>query len=186
MAASFVFFGIDLAEVDWYFVFYILFSMAAVGLGVKQLFPMGAPTAIIYGIGAIMVLIFYAYRWFDLSKNAPPLLWPPTINTCPDYLTYISSLPGSTTPGCVDLLGVSKNGSLQKVLSTDLTASAPLQTTKIFGKTSKDVLGSDSNIQSICDLCRTKGVTWEGVFDGDNCVALTNKGATRNASCPSG
>lgn len=190
MAASFKFFGLDLATVDWYFVIYILFSIAAVAMGVTKLFPMGASTAIIYAIGVTMVLIFYGYRWFGKSANEASSTWPPTINTCPDYLTYVKNLPGTGSgSGCVDILGVSKNGALIKVVDTELTGTTALASGKIFSFTTTDIINEKNPavVKNICNLCRTKGLTWEGVFDGDTCTGVANNAAaaaaTASGSC---
>lgn len=186
MASSFKFFGVDIASVNWYFVIYILVSIAAVAMGVAKLFPMGTSTAIIYAIGVTMVLIFYGYRWFGDSANEASSTWPPTINTCPDYLTYVKTLPGTGSgSGCVDMLGVSKNGILVKVVDSDLTSTAALASNKTFLKTSKDIIGTKNPavVKAICNLCRTKGLTWEGVFDGDTCTGVaTNAAAAANSS----
>lgn len=113
MAPSLMFLGVDLFTLNWYFVIYLLFCIAVVGMGVTKLYSMGTATAIIYAIGSIMILIFYSYRWFGTDTTSSPT-WPPTINTCPDYFTYIASLPGDSKPGCVDLLGISKNTGIRK------------------------------------------------------------------------
>ena len=186
MATSLKFFGLELATVNWYFVLYILLSITIVGVGITKLFPIGTSTAIIYAIGATMVLIFYGYRWFDKNKNKEST-WPPRINTCPDYLTYVKSLPGTNNSGCVDMLGVSKNGMLVKVTNSELSGTAALATNKTFLKTSADIIGEldPQMVKAICNLCRTKGITWEGVFDGDTCtgVATNAMAATKRNSC---
>ena len=185
MAASLIFFGVDLATINWYLVFYVLFSITTVAMGTAKLYTMGVPTAIIYAIGASLVLIFYGYRWFDKKTNETPT-WPPTLNTCPDYLTYITTLPGSGSgSGCVDMLGVSKNGILAKVLSTDLTGTTALAANKTFLATSKSAKDTTTILQ-LCNLCKTAGLTWEGIFDGDTCVGAGSNSAAsaaNKASC---
>ena len=182
MGESLFIFVIDFYSINWYIVFYILFCIAVVGMGIMKLFPMGTSTAVIYAIGSIMILVFYYYRWFDNTTTKKSPTWPPTINTCPDYFTYIAPVTppaggttvtppaGGTTPppslsGCIDMLGVSKGGQYPKVFDI-----ASITSSNIFQYTSKD-LTSASNITTICNLCRTKGITWEGVFDGDTCIA---------------
>lgn len=190
MAASFKLFGFELSTVNWNFVIYTLLSVAIVAMGTAKLFSMGPPTAIIYAIGSVMVFIFYGYRWFGANSNKKSDTWPPTLNTCPDYLTYIKTLPGDSKPGCVDMLGVGTL-TLVKTLESDLTAAGALQSTnqtKVFGFTSADIL-SGTDVRLICNRCRTLGITWEGVYDGDGCVgAATNSAAQSNppgSSCPS-
>jgi hypothetical protein len=185
MAASLIFFGVDLATVDWYLVLYVLFSITIVAMGTTKLYTMGIPTAIIYAIGVTMVLIFYGYRWFDTKTDKTPT-WPPTLNTCPDYLTYVKALPGSNAgSGCVDMLGVSVNGTLSKVLNSELAGTTPLASTKIFAATSE--LATDTTrILQLCNLCKTAGLTWEGIYDGDSCVGAGSNSAAsaaKKASC---
>lgn len=156
-------------------------------MGTAKLYTMGVPTAIIYAIGASLVLIFYGYRWFDKKTNEIPT-WPPTINTCPDYLTYVKTLPGSGSgSGCVDMLGVSKNGSLVKVISSDLTGTAALAANKTFLYTSTNILQTKNPavVLNICNICKEKGITWEGVFDGETCTGVANNAAaaTNKGSC---
>lgn len=183
MAPSLIFFGIDLATINWYLVLYILFSITTVVMGTTKLYPMGIPTAIIYAIGASLILIFYGYRWFDKKTNTTST-WPPTINTCPDYLTYVKSLPGTNLPGCVDMLGVSKVGTLAKVLSSELTGTTALATDKTFLYTSTDIIETKNPavVLAICTQCKTKGITWEGVFDGDTCTGVANNAAAATAN----
>ena len=191
MAPTLMFFGVDLATLNWYFVIYLLFSIAVVGMGVTKIYPMGTATAIIYAIGSVMILIFYSYRWFGTNSNSSPT-WPPTINTCPDYFTYIASLPGDSKPGCVDLLGISKNSGIQRTTSGQLTAAGGLSSTtvaKVFPYTSKDVLKATTSavVNGICQYCNTKGITWEGVYDGDSCIGISNNAALKlsaSGSCP--
>jgi hypothetical protein len=146
---------------------------------------MGVPTAIIYAIGVTMVLIFYGYRWFGKKTDQTPT-WPPTLNTCPDYLTYVKTLPGSGSgSGCVDMLGVSKNGILVKVLNSELTGTSALTANKIFSATSK--LATDTTtILQLCNMCKQKGLTWEGIYDGDSCIGAGSNSAAsaaNKASC---
>ena len=161
--------------------------MAIVAMGTAKLYSMGVPTAIIFAIGSALIFIFYGYRWFGTDLKNKSSTWPPTINTCPDYLTYIKSLPGDNNPGCVDMLGVSRLGfakTIQSDLSVTGTNGLKIGHAKVFPFISKDVLNATSSgiVQSICDQCRSKGLTWEGVFDGDNCVGIANNTATQSAS----
>ena len=38
-----------------------------------------------------------------------------------------------------------------------------------------------NNINTICNYCAEKGVTWEGVYDGDTCVGAASSSALNNA-----
>jgi hypothetical protein len=183
MAGPFMFLGIDLSTVNWYLVLYAILSIAAVAMGTSQLFPMGTSTAVIYAIGSIMILYFYYTRWFGDSATTPST-WPPTINTCPDYFTYIESLPGDKKPGCVDMLGISKNNGYRPPTTTELTTLNSTDT-NVFGFTSSSAT-TRTKILQICTLCKQKGITWEGIFDGDTCVGAGDNSAAsaaNKASC---
>jgi hypothetical protein len=178
MPASLKLFGVDLATVNWNFVIYTLLSIAIVAMGTAKLFSMGAPTGIIFAIGSAMIFIFYGYRWFGVDPKKKPDTWPPTLNTCPDYFTYIESLPGDKKPGCIDMLGVCSVNTIgittQEQLAVQSGSGVISSTTaaKVFGFTSTDIKNG-TDVRSICLSCKAKGITWEGVFDGDTCVGAS-------------
>lgn len=188
MAPSLIFLGVDLNSINWYIVFYILFCIVVVSVGVAKLFPMGTSTAVIYGIGSILILVFYYYRWFEKDSDKVPSTWPPVLNTCPDYLTYIESLPGDKKPGCIDTLGVSKNGILKVTTETGLASVSSTTQDRVFGYTSTDVANTNdvAVIKALCLKCQTLGITWEGIYDGDSCTGIANSAkaaASDSASC---
>ena len=174
-------------KINWIMVAYIIFAIITTTVGVKTLMPMGSQRATIFGIGAVLIFLFYYYRWFPAGKRSVAN-WPPTINTCPDYLTYVAKLPATETPGCVDLVGISTNRAIQAITPANLTGTAALPADKVFSFISKDVLSANSQIiKQICKECETKGVTWEGVWDGDSCVGIStiqNLSNSSNANCP--
>jgi hypothetical protein len=54
---------------------------------------------------------------------------------------------------------------------------------------SKDVLKATTSavVNGICQYCNTKGITWEGVYDGDSCIGISNNAALKlsaSGSCP--
>jgi len=83
---------------------------------------------------------------------------------CPDYLTYVSS-----APGCVDMLGVSRSSSgITKTKQSEVASIRKGNMQKLFEYTSEDVAAAKTveDLKQICDRCRSAGVTWEGVWDG--------------------
>lgn len=173
--APLVVFGVDwtalFASINWLLIVYVITTVGVIMMGASKLFSTGVVIATIYTIGVIILSIFFGYRWFSqpvISKK-----WPPSINMCPDYLTFVPTVTSLPNGGCVDLLGVSKNGGLGKI---EKSAIAGLASTNanVFDKTSKNVTDAITNelMQGICDYCKTKGVTWEGVYDGDVCVGI--------------
>jgi hypothetical protein len=188
MAKPLMFFGVNLDKVNWYLVFYFLFAIIFLVGTTMKLFEMGPTRAVIYCVGALLVLIFYGYRWFGKGASAPLGKWPPTINTCPDYLTYVPSLPGDDVQGCVDMLGVSTNGSFKRTLPSEIIDGGNLASTQInqvIPFTSEDVTPGDTNtIQTICNRCQRMGLTWEGVYDGDVCVGISKSKIAEQEEAP--
>lgn len=146
--------------------------------------------AVAFLIGAILVFVFFGLRWFNYGTD--PLAnksWPPIINTCPDYLVYVERTKnGKQIGSCVDPLGIS-TGPLQRwTYSGSMSApGAPIDGTMFFdldfGITDPVLL-----LQAQCQRCQEKGVTWEGVYDGDSCytqnalAAATAAGVSQCAS----
>ena len=157
-------------------------------MGVTKLLTMGTNTAVIYGIGSIMILYFYYNKWFGDNGDGAPSTWPPTLNTCPDYLTYIESLPGDKKPGCVDMLGISKTGQLRLTGESNLASLSSTTSSSVFPFTSTDVANATNpaTIKAICNKCNALGITWEGVYDGDSCTGIANSvkaAAADSSSC---
>jgi len=165
-----IIFGLDLAKVNWYMVAYILGSIIGLVYGTNYIYSTGQTRGVIFAIGALIVLVYFGFRWFG-SKIEKPKNWPPIINMCPDYLTYVPELPG-----CVDMLGVTTNpAGLQKINPSEMKTLVINNSQKVFEYTSKDVKNAKvaSELQAICDRCRSAGVSWEGVYDGDVCVGIS-------------
>jgi hypothetical protein len=178
MANQLIFLGADISTVNWYYIFYIIFCIAFIMAGTNKLGGMGKPSTVIFVIGSIMTFYFFGNRWFGAGAKAG-LVWPPVINSCPDYLTYIPKLPSLTNDGCVDLLGVSTNGGMTKITEDELGETKPaLNSMKTFPYTSADIVNTTdaTTLKGICDMCATRGLTWEGVYDGDTCAAIVRAG----------
>ena len=150
--------------------------------GTSQVYATGQVRGVIFAIGAALVLISYGQRWFSVQNNTATI-WPPVINTCPDYLTFVPNIPttagsSTTVPGCVDMLGVSVSSNSAnafiKVFPTSISTLDATMTSKVFTYTSADVRAATSagSLQPICDACQSAGLTWEGVYDGDNCTGV--------------
>jgi len=148
------------------FIFYLLISMSSI-LG-SVYFNVQAGKYISAGIlcvGFLTISILYGYYMFtpsgDLISTTVSGPWPPTINVCPDFLSLIT-LNG--TPVCVDPIGISTTtGALNKWTNSGNTGS-----TYIFDLSL--TLTGDERVRALCNQCQTKGLTWEGVFDGSNCL----------------
>jgi hypothetical protein len=177
-------FVIDLSKYNLYLILYGLASTVALVYGTKAVYATGELRGGIFAVGTFLVLAYFGFRWFQ-TNNKKPSNWPPVINMCPDYLTYVSALPG-----CVDMSGVSNTSSgLKKTNPSDVATLQLSNTQKVFEFTSADIKAAQTvkDLQKICDRCQTAGLTWEGVYDGDVCVGVSkhesDKAAADAAGC---
>jgi len=141
-------------------------------------------TAIIFGIGALIIFVIFGIKWF--SKNSlfskTPVSWPPMTNTCPDYLIYYGrKTANGIEDTCIDTIGVSKNGALKLFPKGPEPSAAdfyfPLTTR------SSDPVGK---MKELCERTIKYGLTWEGITNGESCTTpegeVTPGSSTNN--CP--
>ena len=151
----------------------ILFIIAAilVGAGGTAYFATSGQyiAGLIFLVLAIMTFVVFGMRWFGPQGQfaSKTQTWPPALNTCPDYLTFFTR-PGGTSstgiPSCVDTLGISRNGAL-KMFPADGTTNPPTDDGYYFA------LKSGESRADICTRVEQAGLTWEGVYDGENCLS---------------
>lgn len=123
-------------------------------------------TGIVYMLLALAIFIFFGLRWFSAeSVFNPPTsyTWPPYVNTCPDYL-YFYKRRGQDT--CVDPLGVSKNGTIQKLPPGPIND----DNDNYFFKLDTSSKNPDDVQRELCERTKASGLTWEGVSDGSVCI----------------
>ena len=173
---------------SWLFILYCIVSTIFVTYGTNKLYPFGMLRSILFAIGSILLFVFFGFRWF--SSVARSNSWPPTINMCPDYLTFVPTISGARSAsggGCVDLLGVTTVSSgLVKSNPSELTSISPTDTSKLFEYTAADVSAAQGNprtLQAICDRCKQTGITWEGVYDGDVCQGINRATMAGSGKC---
>jgi hypothetical protein len=164
---------------DFSLILYILFSLVIGVAGTVQLIQGDRTLAgFLFFVGAILVLTFYGLRWFTANtlntSRYDSKSWPPVMNTCPDFLTLAErTVSGRKERVCVNTLGVSESGALPRFIdTTDINNNANVF--RLF-----DTLTGNARIQALCQECKDKKVTWEGIFDGVACVA---SGSAPNAS----
>ncbi len=163
---------------DYLFILYILFSIF-VGVGGTFYLVKSDRTlaGFLYLIGAILILTFDGLRWFTSdalqASRYDSKTWPPIVNVCPDFLSVYerSGGNGQKEKICVDLIGVSQGG-IQKLVDP-----ANVANDNFVFKLHMNKKGAE-RMRALCDECRLKKVTWEGVFDGVSCSAT---GAVPNA-----
>lgn len=173
---------------DYWLLLYILVAVG-VGVGGPYMLVQSERTlaGFLFFVLAVLVFVFYGLRWFQgdslKSPSRKATQWPPVVNTCPDFLTLTTIGTGpKPTRVCVDLIGVSTGG-LMKTHSLDQIQSTNNQD-HIFNL--YDDLTGQTRINRLCQECREKGVTWEGVFDGVSCTGVTYgaEAAASGAACP--
>jgi hypothetical protein len=148
-------------------ILYIVVSIMLISGSFYLNFSNGKSTqAMILGVGFLLVSVIFGLRWFSSVFKAPTndsMVWPPKINTCPDYLT-LTKVSGVYV--CVDTVGVSQQ---QDVLAKWTDAN---QTdAKYLFNLSLDKVGSE-RVSALCNSCKAAKITWEGVFDGDVCLNM--------------
>jgi hypothetical protein len=161
---------------DFNLVLYILFS-AVIGIGGTYYLIESDRTlgGFLYFVGAALILTFYGLRWFsgDALKTSQfeSKTWPPVVNVCPDFLSvYERPIAGTNRKEkiCVDLVGVSQGG-IQKLVDP-----ANVANENFVFKLHMDKTGA-ARMKALCDECRLKKVTWEGVYDGSKDTAEGEK-----------
>lgn len=173
-----------------YLLIYVLLAILVVTGGTftltKQSQTIGA---ILFFIGALVVLITFGLKWFSPGSvfSETPVPWPPTINTCPDYLVYYGRLmPDGTTQGsCIDTIGVSRNGAL-KVFPKG--SDAPSGNDYYFSLSTSSSDPAKKN-QELCQRAISMGLTWEGITNGESCITpagpiAPSGGGGGGANCP--
>jgi len=160
---------------------YIIVAIFVIGGGTFYFFSSSQLlTALLFFVGTLVSFIIFGKKWFDSSNSIfskTPVSWPPTINSCPDYLvSYKRTLQdGSIEETCIDLVGVSKNGAL-----------------KIFNKSGNDdnqffslkTNSTDSNarMNELCQRAIQNGLTWEGITNGESCTIAEPKPSSSSSS----
>lgn len=171
---------------------YIVAALLIGAGGTFKLYGMGQSIApVLFFVGALTLFIIYGMRWFggqDSIFTKTPVSWPPTINTCPDYLMYYSRVmpDGTTQEACIDTIGVSKNGTLSVFPKGE---QAPQKDEFYFSLLTKST-DLEARKAELCQRAITFGLTWEGITNGESCVvpAAPTGGATaggaNGAACP--
>ena len=170
--------------------------------------------AIIYAVKAPMVLmlavfiplslyIFLVYGWNWFGPGGPytntPVPWPPTLNSCPDFLVSYT-IPANNgvpaIPGCVDTIGVSTLPAAFPQRSSGVpnwpTAGAP--TVAVSASTAPNYHSSGwfatrtgETTAALCARLQTTGLTWEGIWDGTTCYsggsAISGGGVNGPGTC---
>jgi len=162
------------------FIIYIIVSVIIVAYGTYQVFQMYQGLgAILYGVGSVYVCIIYGIRWFGAGTDGVTT-WPPTINTCPDYLTYYkrtkNGIPEDT---CIDTIGVADQSVLAKFPSDGAKHD---DDDKYFF--SLVTTTADKNTE-LCNRAIAAKLTWEGITNGESCIGPNGQPGGTPAAAPS-
>ena len=170
-----------------------IFACLAIGAG-GSMFLMQTQRTIAAGtffIGSLLIFVFFGLRWFEYGTDPTAAkAWPPVINTCPDYLVYferkITGSGGQATKEdtCVDPLGIStKPSALFKWPGAQPEDDKPEYYFSLeFTETDPVKLAAAK-----CERSLQKGVSWEGVTDGETCYkykAPAQGGGGSGGNCP--
>ena len=125
-------------------------------------------------IGMLIIFIVFGIQTFSpdgsyKSKITTPTSWPPSINYCPDFLSLYPYPEVSGGYVCVDTVGVSNTFTKFIVTSTSKPNSTQifdlLLNTTDYPNTTE---GNSSRTSKLQTNCNTKGLTFEGIYDGAN------------------
>jgi len=170
---------------------FILVAVAVIAGGTYKVNELGMSAgAFLFFAGSLTIFIIYGIRWFAPNSifAQTPVSWPPTLNSCPDYLTFYGrTLPNGTKKNaCVDMIGVSRNGSL-KVFPRG-GGPEPVTDDYYFSldTTASDPAGKNNEL---CQRAMSNGLTWEGITNGESCIlpdGEVSKGTngSSTAGCP--
>ena len=165
-----------------YLVIYIIVSIGLVTMGTMKLYGMDQTLgAVIYCVGVGIICFVYGLRWFGPNAllSQTPVPWPPTINRCPDYLTYFAHKNGAVYEDtCIDLMGVAKSG--LSVFPSNAPPEGQSDPKYYFplATTSNDPAAKNSEL---CYRASLMGLTWEGITNGESCIS---QGGLVNPSDP--
>jgi hypothetical protein len=173
-----------LGGVNMMMVFFIIMCILVGFIGTWQFFKNGQPIAgFLFLIGALTIFIIYGKRWFDPNGiyTSSNTTWPPVINTCPDFLTaYTATIGNASVRGCVDTVGVSRNGNFHILPPSGNPVGLPnapyAVNNGVVNATLTDFFPINvpgETPQALCDRLANYGLTWDGIFDGDNCMATS-------------
>lgn len=147
---------------DFLLLTYVLISIVMISGSFFINYVAGKTTqAALLGIGFFVAAIVFGIRWFpggSLVTTTYSGSWPPSINTCPDFLT-LTKVNGKSY--CVDPVGVSRrdNGGMNKWTGPDQTDPSYLFDLHT------DLRGAE-RLNALYAECKARGVTWEGVYNG--------------------
>jgi len=108
-------------------------------------------------LGCVLALFYYYVKWFQLPSKTEGS-WPPYTTACPDFLTLADAGSTGGVAKCIDYVGVSANGRLQKA--------DPKQTYKPSNPSDAKYYFPINKTDKNTDLCQSAaeyGLTWSTI-----------------------
>jgi len=124
----------------------------------------------IASLGMLVLFILFGLQFFTVDGNyvqqTTPINWPPSVNYCPDYLSLLKISDGSFV--CVDTVGVANGGSstLQYYNPNNSVTGTPTPNESQKFNLHLDISDDTQRTSAIVNDCKTKGLTFEGIYDG--------------------
>lgn len=150
---------------DLKFYFYIFLSMVFVLGGTYNYFSRREELAAgIFFLGTTIAALFFGFRWFAPPGDAAAQgkgEWPPVLNSCPDFLVLHAS---GGKKYCIDTAGVAREGGLMRLTNLGTQGNDERYLFDLYTE-----LGGKQRTEKLCEECKTKKVTWEGLWDGIVC-----------------
>lgn len=130
----------------------------------KQGKQVEATLILIIGLAAA---VYYWIKFFKITTNTKKV-WPPVINTCPDYLTQVNpSITGDNKTVCMDFVGIALPKSKAPILRADPnnipTVSTQNYLEYVFTVPKEDT--TEEQAVTLCNQVRMRGLTWAHVCD---------------------
>jgi hypothetical protein len=177
-----------------YLVIYIIGAISVLAGGTVTSVNSGKTlAAVLFCMGGLAIFVIFGLKWFSPGSvfAKTPVPWPPTINTCPDYLVYYGrNINGVKENSCIDLIGVSKNGGLKVFPKEALNDTTKVPTDgNYYFSLKTDSSDINAKNKELCTRAITSGLTWEGITNGESCTTLSGDGVapdgtTIPAGCP--
>ena len=173
-----------------YLIIYIISAISVIAGGTVTAFNTGKSlAAVLFCMGAIAIFVIFGLKWFSPGSvfAKTPVPWPPTINTCPDYLVYYGRNRGDGTKEntCIDIIGVSKNGGLKVFPKEALNDTTKVPTDgNYYFSLKTDSTWADAKNHELCRKAIIAGLTWEGITNGESCTSGGGSTAPDTTGCP--
>jgi hypothetical protein len=124
--------------------------------------------AVIVAIALIVYFVLFGLQTFNLEgkfvvSEETSMKFPPTISMCPDMFTLYQH-DNSSNPVCVETVGLGSGITTFNPNNSVTETSVPTDAMKFNLYTG--TAGDKERRDLIIAQCRTKAITWEGIYDG--------------------